>query len=89
MDDSTIGSMMESIDSASGKNRKTPVFMALMLIHSDDMNFEEGQDGADEAKIFLSKIGMPESYLPQLRSLMKVRGELRNLGFEINLKTGE
>lgn len=79
----SIQSMRDAVREADGSFRKIPVFISLVLLYSDELQAEDGPKGKQELEIFLDEIGVPTSYLYQMKSLIKVKSELRNLGFEL------
>lgn len=61
---------------AGRRNRKAASFIAQLIIHSNELEFDDGEQGNEDIVAFLEEIGMPKTYLHQVRSILRVRTEL-------------
>lgn len=61
---------------AGRRNRKAASFIAQLIIHSPSLDFDDGEKGNEDILFFLDEIGMPKTYLHQVRSILRVRSEL-------------
>lgn len=83
IDAARLALIKEKIEVGARRNRKTPAFIAQILIHHNLIEISDGEEWLERAGDLLNDIGMPDSYLFQVKSILLTVQELRRNGYVI------